>query len=330
MILWSVTVAWASGPPCLDEARRELGQVWPEAAEAVAPSPDVFASFLRCDGTDLGLRGAVHESVHAVSGPDPASDAYRLIAPGAEPVTFVPVATMPAARVSGRLAKSERTSFHDAYLTGPSGDQPLRYLLDELNAYTWTLELARRLQPLRPLDNMRSSDRDGLAAMQWFVLLYLDELERRAPEEHAAVVASDTHRAALVTLFDRATAHLAATCTEPALGIEDGYWLARVYGEPGQRTYRAVTGATLTLPETCAPVVAAAPKRPRPADTKAELERAMLTRRTVKETVTITVDGEDLTLEEIEARAADDPQWQQILEQVKAQLETVEPEVIDP
>ncbi len=295
-------------------------EAWPEAATAIAPEADVFAAFLSCNRSDLGVRAGVHESVHAIGGPNAAGE-VRLPQPGREALVLIPIATQPATRVAARLRETERTGFHDAYLAGDAGKQGLTYLLDELNAYVWTLELARRLQGTRPLAGERTSDRDALAAMQWFVLLYLDELAIRDVSRHAAVAADGAHREALTTLFeDRAGESLEGTCGDPHLGIEDGYWLRQVYGPEGRRMYREATGRELSLPEACAPVVAGAAAELRTDRAGQSQQSATFTRTITRDTFTITVNGEPVSVEQIEARAATDPEWGEVLEQVRAQL----------
>lgn len=191
-------------------------------------SPDAFAFWLDCEEPDFAMPTAVHESVHLLSG-RVGDGRYAFYVLGGKQV-FVPVAESPPRKVVvGLLRPEERDGYVDVYLSGPSGDQGLELLLDELNAYVYGLSVRTSLAEAGRLGNRRVTGRDGVAHFQLYLGLYLKHLRVTEPERHAAL--GKTHGDAVSRIWKLAERELKRSEAYPGLGIDDRWYLARAWDE---------------------------------------------------------------------------------------------------
>ena len=203
-----------------------------------------FRTWLDCDDAQYGLPTAVHESVHLITAD---GDAYPLVGGGAvkrpaeDGALFAPA----------RIARQFRSSlFVDTYLRpkGATSAVDVRYLLDELNAYTHDLDTAVALAERRDPDVQRHH-RDGLAALMSFVALYIETAEND-PSAWSALKRPGT-AAAVTTLWTQAEHTLVASCRIPEFGDEDKIFLGKLCATRTQAALGRFLGRVPVCPKAC-------------------------------------------------------------------------------
>lgn len=203
-----------------------------------------FRTWLDCDDAQFALPTAVHESVHLITGD---TDAYPLIGGGsvARPregsIAFAP------SRIAGRFPPS---LFVTTYLRpgGASSAEDVRYLLDELNAYTHDLDTAITLDHLRD-PNVEPAHRDGLAALMSFVALTVEAAE--ADPAAWNDLTRPVTATALSTLWGQAERTMVASCRIPGIGHEDRGFLAKLCAAKPQAALERLLGRAPVCPRAC-------------------------------------------------------------------------------
>jgi hypothetical protein len=181
---------------------------------------------------DLGIGGAVGKLTYHVA-PNVSFHCSGGAVQGAPPRTLPRSLLMRDAFASQRAScgasnpAGECDSYAAIYLNGDpndkkhdSGDQGLDLLVEELVQYIHSLATARALRD-KPLEGRRTSERDGVLTMLWYLERYLLLLRSQAPKAHADLLASDCWPKTLLTLWGRAWLFLEATREDPSLGIDD-------------------------------------------------------------------------------------------------------------
>jgi len=121
-------------------------------------------------------------------------------------------------------------SYNETYLEGDSGNQGLDTVLDELNAYTWSLLTEVAVADQRP-SNMTSSARDGLLAFMLYLETYLLIAREDEQSVYEAISENEDTRQVILTLWDRARCALSLSGDDPSLGIRDGEISTFVFGD---------------------------------------------------------------------------------------------------
>lgn len=163
------------------------------------------------------LSSAVHESVHMLGFQafDPRSHRYPVDVDTF--LSFETPSTMDRSRILEELPGSlSDLSYNQTYLTGDSGAQGYALLLDEFNAYTWSLLTELAFADQRP-SNMTVSARDGILAFMLYLETYLALAQSEEPSTYEAIVGSAEIRAVTIALWDRAACAL--TLSEGVAGI---------------------------------------------------------------------------------------------------------------
>ena len=217
-------VAWAPAAQaartdCQPQALRDLQRLAPRGHAVYEAISDKrhFLRFLTCDDVVLGLATAVHESVHLLTSE---KDAYPLIDGGtakrpSESLRFFPPKEI--ARKFGADDMYVRTYLRPGMAT--SSDD-IRFLLDELNAYSHDLATSVRLVSLVRPEHGQVGHRDGLAALMSFVMSYVDTARASVPATWANLQRPEV-KETVRTLWTQAESALAASCALPAFGQED-------------------------------------------------------------------------------------------------------------
>lgn len=222
--------------PCFDRAVHLLRERSPNEYKIyeMLNSETFFNIWLECDETNFNVTTALHESVHRLSflrRRAQRNSIYSFPLPDGRFLDVTRLQFFNRDLIASDIAESDRDMYFDAYLTGRSGAQSLLVLLDELNAYTHELILARDLAPLYPRQS-RVSHRDGVARMMHFTALYLKralhqhgplELETLDNLKHPAIANL------IATLWKAAETALKQTCSLGSLGVEDAAILSKVY-----------------------------------------------------------------------------------------------------
>jgi hypothetical protein len=226
--------------PWRETAVQVLERRAPDAAWIVGQlnDPGTFDVWFQGAGTDTweamvsGLSAAVHEDVHMVGFQSLRSDSYTYPLARDSLLRTRTVPTFDRSEIAADMPPLiSGMSYQETYLTGDSGAQALPTLLDELNAYTWSLQIETAL-----LDQQRNrtSARDGLLSMMHFTQAYLHRARTKHPDVHRAIADSELS-ATIVTLWDRAVCALDQSGDDPKLGIRDMELTELVFGPGGLR-----------------------------------------------------------------------------------------------
>lgn len=122
--------------------------------------------------------------------------------------------------------------YADVYLEGASGAQGFATLLDEYQAYAHSLASRYCTRDLLP-QHTRSSARDGILTMMYYVEAYLALARERHPETYAAILGDPGYRKVILTVWDRAEFWLRKARGDRRLGISDKQIAGWVY-EPSR------------------------------------------------------------------------------------------------
>ena len=203
-----------------------------------------FRTWLDCGDAQYGLPTAVHESVHMITED---GDAYPLVGGGTVRRPAEDAALFAPARIARHFGPS---LFVDTYLRpkGATSAVDVRYLLDELNAYTHDLDTALALDDLRDPD-VEHHHRDGLAALMSFVALYIEAAEND-PAAWAALKRPGT-AAAASALWTQAERTMIASCRIPDLGDEDKDFLGKLCATRTQAALTRYLGRPAVCPKAC-------------------------------------------------------------------------------
>jgi hypothetical protein len=174
------TAAMAAGrTDCQPQAIRDLERLSPPGHAVYLAMRDkkLFFTFLTCDDVQLGLSTAVHESVHVLT---EELDAYPLIGGGSIARQHGVSRFYPPREIASKFNQDD--SYVQTYLRrgAASSADDLRYLFDELNAYSHDLASATKLVGLNRKD-AQADHRAGLAALMSFLMQYVEVARERKP-----------------------------------------------------------------------------------------------------------------------------------------------------
>jgi hypothetical protein len=311
-MLWLWTAHALAAPQCVDAAAALLERGDPLGHSVlVAAAKSEVTPWLVCDrGAPFDVDVAVHELVHLRGGVRGAQlERYALLLPDGRLAEIARPAGLFSRSEIVPLLRPEEVGQHvQVYLVGPSGAQDLMLLLDELNAYAWSARTAAATASYEPAGT-RTSGRDGVAVFQYWLTVYL-ALARDAHPETVAALASPELQGLIRDVWLGAEAALEASCPADSVGIDDGYYLSRAYAPEAVAVLTSfVPGLSPVLPPSCTHRVAmATPPSP---------VRAGEPRTVTVQTISVRVDGEELTLEDVEKRAKKDPRYAELLERIR-------------
>jgi hypothetical protein len=309
--------------PCAEEARALLRAHHPPSAAAVdsLDDPAFFDRWLSCEeGPPFGVTLAVHEVVHRNGGYAPGGRVYAIALAEGQHTLEWGEALFPRSELLAMLDPSERGPFATAYLEGPAGRADALLALDELNAYVRALDAEVALRRALPLpDGQLLGARDGVAVWMYWTALYVKRAREAHPSAWARLAQPDA-AALIAAVWRSAEQSLARACPAAGLGIDDGWYLARAY-DPALLAELSALLPDLdpTLPAACAPRVArAAP--PDPSNGAAVTRVATWTEVVERREVSVVVNGEELSVDEVRQRAATDPRYAEVLAELELRL----------
>ena len=204
-----------------------LDQRFPDGAWLVGQlrDPGFFDRWFVLGRADWGmamteLSTAVHETSHIVGLLQRRGSGHVLVLGEHERLSFPIPRTFHRSEILSHLPQSVRDStYSGTYLLGQSGAQGFEMVLDELNAYTYSLYVAVAVADELP-GNMQQSARDGLLTFMLFTQEYLRLARTDHPDAYRAIETGEIGRAA-VRLYDRAECALVLSAPDQNLGIED-------------------------------------------------------------------------------------------------------------
>ena len=206
-----------------------------------------FLTWITCDDLQLDLATAVHESVHVLT---EERDAYPLIGGGALPRLPAGLELAPPSIAAHRFDRQD--IFVETYLLPgkASSSEDVRYLLDELNAYTHDLSAAVALASLAPGDR-EASHRDGLAALMAFLHGYLEEVRTHHPETWKTL-AQGAPRRTISVLWSEAERVMGRSCRLAGFGTAAPGFLGPVCSSTSKgATSKGALGVLLGRPPAC-------------------------------------------------------------------------------
>ena len=182
------------------------------------------------------LNTGIHEGVHML-GFQNFGMQYSFTL-GEEEVVEVPrIELFFRSEVLDRLPQEARDGFYaETYLTGQMGGQGIETLLDEFNAYTFSLLVDIALFDQFSRNSKRSS-RDGLITFMLFTEVYLHIARTEHPRDYDRLLNAPGFGELVLTLFDRAWCVYVLSGDDPRLEIEasrivphvlDEQWLSEV------------------------------------------------------------------------------------------------------
>src|SRR5262245_4882327 len=245
-----IAVAWSSAAlaartDCQPQAIRDLERLSPQGHAVYAALRDKrhLLRFLTCADVVLGLPTGAHESVHLLTDE---KDAYPLI-DGTQIRRPPEGLRFYAPRdIAGKFDR--RDMYVQTYLRrgAASSADDLRYLLDELNAYTHDLHSAVKLASLRRTDG-EVGHRDGLAALMSFVMSYADTAERSVPATWEGLQRPEM-KTLVQTLWTQAESALASSCGIARFGSEDRKHIAFLCDRSNGRALANLLGRAAACP----------------------------------------------------------------------------------
>jgi hypothetical protein len=224
-LLLSVPAAAQAGEGCQGRAIKDLLRLAPEAHAiyaAVKPKSS-FLQWIKCDDVLLGLTTGVHETVHQLTNE---RDAYVLISGETLPRVAEAPAFFPPRNISTKFSAS--SSFVATYLSQgeASSSEYLRYLLDELNAYTHDLNAGLKLRRLAK-PGQQIYHRDGLAALMAFTAVYVDTAKAAHPRTWAELQKPNVS-SVVTRLWTQAEETMTQSCSVSGIAFEAATYLSKV------------------------------------------------------------------------------------------------------
>lgn len=177
-----------------------------------------------------GLPAAVHESLHMAGFEENTANKYTWIISTNTRWTVTPRPILfNRSEILDVLPDDEQTAdYASTYLTGASGAQDIELLLEELNAYTVTLYVARALLDQKP-PNVTSSMRDGMLTLMLYTEAYLKVAAEQYPADYQAITGNAQLVDVIRAMWSRAVCLDELTENFPQLGIRDTEIRAHVY-----------------------------------------------------------------------------------------------------
>lgn len=179
----------------------------------------------------LELPTGVHEASHIVDIAARRGREHVAILSSTTELRFPIVKTFPRSEIRSELPSSiAELSYTRTYLTGDSGNQGIEMVLEEENAYTYSVLTAVAVADQLP-GNTSVSIRDGLMVFIYYVEAYLKLARTQKPDTYRAITGNKALTQAVVRLHDRAACALSLTAGHDNLGIADGELWPHVFGE---------------------------------------------------------------------------------------------------
>ena len=165
---------------------------------------------------DLG----VHEGTHMLGFQDMGFGTYTYNLGEGEVMQIQGIDTFFRREVYELLPQDVKDMLYaDLYLR-QIGDQDVKTLLDEFNAYTFSLYVSTALVDQFGTGS-RSSARDGILSFMFFVEVYFRIARTEHPRDYEQMTSNDGFVELVLTLWDRAQCALDLAGDDPRLGIDD-------------------------------------------------------------------------------------------------------------
>ncbi|HUV07957.1 MAG TPA: hypothetical protein VMX75_09525, partial [Spirochaetia bacterium] len=216
--------------PCIPEAIAVLEENDPVGAEVYRRTGRKwFIQWIQCMDLPVELGAAVHESVHYLSFQSRNSfSSYAFFLPSTAYTSVTRHNLYSRSEVGAYLQPEERDDYYEIYLTGKGGAQDFLVLLDEVNAYTFSLISATNLQKF--FDGTINS-RDGLATFMLYLELYLHHGRTKVEGDYRKIKNNPEYLKLIKTLWENAENALIESAPYSHLAVDDEPKWRRVYEE---------------------------------------------------------------------------------------------------
>lgn len=219
----------AAEKPCADEAIAILKEHDSIGYDVYKKSgSEDFLFWIDCSDIYFSLPGAVHESVHMLS--DSGFTSYSYYLPSGENFSVKQKRLFNRSKIAAYLKPEDKDDFYTTYLTGQGGAQGFLVLLDEVNAYTFSLLSQTSLAELLPAD-VQVNATDGLYSMLLFLELYLHHGRTKVMSDYEKIAKDKKCLSLIKILWENAEKALIGSSKYKNLGTDDTYKLMRVYEE---------------------------------------------------------------------------------------------------
>lgn len=230
----------AGGEACHDRATGWLQANYPPGHQvAMKTAKDFFDRWLNCsmEWSICQVATAVHESVHMISLNNGDMSMQTIFTPGEQFQNIDRMRNTYFNRCEvGRLLKgSEMDSYYKTYLTGESGNQGFNMLLDELNAYTWSVKVFTVIVKTRGIPaGIALGERNGLATFMLYTALYIRCAKTDHQDDYKKMCGSAELKKTVSALWKNAVEVLAEAQKFPRLGTNDAVRVARMKEVAGE------------------------------------------------------------------------------------------------
>ena len=272
-----------------------------------------FTTWLFCENPPLyNLTAAVHETNHQLSFKlsDYTNGFYGYYLGNEQTLTVKMKNLFYRSKISEYLdAFDKGQNYYELYLTGDSGNQDITVLLDEVNAYTHSLNSSICFVDLISKYTMQS-DRDGLATFMYYFELYLKKARISYPDQWKQMYNDPEYLDLFAALWKRAESVLKTGLKHSQLGIQDKFIIKRVYDKKnidelvqvfakGGQTFTYDTNILKTANNLKQTLI---PSGNNPVNTN---QKTITTQTTTK---TITINGQPMTMEQFKEYLKEHPE----------------------
>ena len=190
---------------------------------------EIFNFFLDCSKPDYDVESAVHESLHSID-LIPWANSFKYYQPDGTTLCMPQKNLFYRREIANYLNAEDLNNFAATYLSGKSWNQDIGTLLDELSAYTYSLEMQKILYNPNTENHVhQSSDRDWLATFMQYTELYLKCARLKHPDDWEKIYSDENYLHVIQTLRSRAEKVMASSLWIKEIGINDGPILKKVY-----------------------------------------------------------------------------------------------------
>lgn len=233
---------------CQTQGLRELERLSPQGFAVYRAMPDkkFFVNWIGCDGAQLNLTTAVHESVHYLT---EHKNGYYLLDGR---VLRRPPELSRLAKPKQIASAFRSDTYVQTYLRPGAATSAvdLTYLLDELNAYTHDLNVAVHLVPLSKPSDGNVSNRDGLGALMSFVMKYADTARKSNPATWRALKSPGPQNV-VRTLWSQAEKVMVSSCGIPRFGVDDRHYVGFLCNAANGQALGEILGRPAVCPRSC-------------------------------------------------------------------------------
>jgi len=228
------SMLFAQGDACYDRAVNWLKINFPPGYKVVQKTQrSFFVKWLNCSyaWSVFNVGTAVHESVHMMSFStgNMMNQTLYVLQERFQTINRVKQTYFYRSEVAKYLNPADKDMYYNMYLTGQSGAQGLNMVLDELNAYSWSVKINTIIAKNQGFPaGIRTSERDGLVTFMLYTALYIKCARLEHQADYKKMSGSAELKNTIKVLWANAESVLNEAKQYPALGMNDGAKMTRL------------------------------------------------------------------------------------------------------